>query len=35
MIEAGVWELREKSFGEPLTDVVTDVFYAMLAASGD
>jgi len=35
MVEAGVLELREKSFGEALSEVVTDVFYAMVAASGD
>ena len=33
MIEAGVADLREKAFGEPLEEVVQSVFYAMLAAS--
>jgi hypothetical protein len=32
MIEAGVLELREKCIGEDLAEVVTDVFYVMLAA---
>lgn len=33
MIEAGVAELREKTLGEPLSEIVQDVFYVMLAAS--
>lgn len=29
MIEAGVLELREKAFGEPLEEIVAAVFLAM------
>ena len=31
MIEAGVYELREKCIGEPLEIIVRDVFIAMMA----
>lgn len=31
MIEAGVSELRERCFGEPLAEIVTHVFIAMMA----
>jgi hypothetical protein len=34
MIDAGVLELREKCIGEDLAEIVTDVFYVMLAARG-
>lgn len=33
MLDAGVAELREKMFGESLTEIVRDVFYAMRAAT--
>lgn len=33
MIEAGVAELREKAFGEPLERIVQDVFRVMLCAT--
>jgi hypothetical protein len=32
MVRAGILELREKCIGEDLEQVVTDVFYVMLAA---
>jgi hypothetical protein len=32
MIESGVAELRERLFGEPLDQIVIDVFIAILAA---
>jgi len=32
MVEAGVLELRNHIFGEDLSEIVTDVFIAMLAA---
>jgi hypothetical protein len=32
MIAAGAAELREKRLGEQLSEVVQDVFYAMVAA---
>jgi hypothetical protein len=32
MIEAGVSELRDRHFGEPLSEVVIDVFIAMFGS---
>lgn len=32
MVVAGVHELREKMFGQPLDMIVVDVFYAMIGA---
>ena len=31
MIEAGVTELREKTYGQPLATTVEDVFWAMMS----
>ncbi len=32
MIEAGVYELREKKYGERLESIVEDVFWVMISA---
>jgi hypothetical protein len=33
MVDAGVFELRQKQFGQALDEIAKDVFYVMLAAA--